>query len=70
MGRAVLNMGKNITIAPRFRRNARAVLYHGDCLDLLRQKEFFDRVRKRAKREYERHALNSQWLEGVLPKLT
>jgi len=37
VGRAVLSMGKNITIWPRFRRNGWAVLYHGDCLDLLRQ---------------------------------
>ena len=70
MGRAVLNMGKSISIAPRFRRNARAVLYHGDCLELLRQKQFFDRVRKRAKRQYEKDAVSSEWLEGVLPKLT
>jgi len=70
VGRAVLSMGKNITIWPRFRRNGWAVLYHGDCLELLRQKEFFDRAHKRAKRQYEKNALNSEWLEGVLPKLT
>jgi hypothetical protein len=36
---------------------------------LIRQKEFFDRVLNRIKREYQKDALNSQWLNGALPKL-
>lgn len=36
---------------------------------LVRQKEFFAKVLKRALRQYEKDALNKDWIDGVLPKL-
>ncbi len=36
---------------------------------LVRQKEFFSQVLKRAIRQYEKDALNAEWLDGVLPRL-
>ena len=36
---------------------------------LVRQKEFFDRVLKRAMRQYEKDALSTTWLNEALPKL-
>lgn len=37
---------------------------------LIRQKDFFQKVLSRAKRQYEKDSLNKEWLKGVLPKLT
>lgn len=36
---------------------------------LIRQKEFFDKVKVRCKRQYDKDALNEDWLKGVLPSL-
>ncbi len=36
---------------------------------LIRQKEFFDKVKERCKRQYDKDCLNSDWLKGALPAL-
>lgn len=36
---------------------------------LIRQKEFIDKVLARIKRQYDKDALNSEWIKGALPKL-
>jgi hypothetical protein len=46
-----------------------ASLRKEELATLIRQKEFFDSVLTRIKREFQKDALNPQWLNGALPKL-
>jgi hypothetical protein len=49
--------------------NDEASLRQDELATLIRQKEFFDSVLTRIKHEYQKDALNAQWLNGALPKL-